>query len=211
MLHKSPDIIAPETFSLIQELQSLPELKDFYLVGGTALALKLGHRNSIDIDLFTNFEFVPGDLAESLRDRGFDVIVTLLKKNALLSVISNVKSDFIRHNYDLINSPIVEEGITYLSLEDIAAMKIHAITNSGKRLKDFVDLYFLLEHFSLNEIVGYYSRKYPDFNSMIALKAVNYFDDLDLAIEPPRLVNPISLEDIKERLNDAVLHKNKIF
>ncbi len=57
MLHKNPLIIAPHTFQLIQQLQSLPELADFYLVGGTSLALQLGHRNSIDIDLFTQIDF----------------------------------------------------------------------------------------------------------------------------------------------------------
>lgn len=210
MLHRDAAIIAPETFNLLQELQSLPELKNFYLVGGTALALKLGHRNSIDLDLFTHQEFDPQDLAEELGQQ-FAITVSLLKKNALLSVINNVKCDFIRHNYALIRNPIVEEGIRYLSLEDIAAMKIHAITNSGKRLKDFVDLYFLLEHFSLNTIVTYYSTKYPNFNPMIAIKAVNYFEDLDLAIEPPKLAIPLSLEEIKARLNSAFIHNNQIF
>lgn len=57
MLYKNSFIISPDTFKLIQELQSLPELKDFYLVGGTSLALQIGHRNSIDIDLFCNNDF----------------------------------------------------------------------------------------------------------------------------------------------------------
>ena len=57
MLHKAPYIIAPKTFALIQELQSIPELKNFVLVGGTSLALQLGHRNSIDIDLFCKEDF----------------------------------------------------------------------------------------------------------------------------------------------------------
>ena len=66
MLHKKPFIIAPKTFKLIQQLQAVPELKEFYLVGGTALALQLGHRNSIDIDLFTKNEFEAADLISLL-------------------------------------------------------------------------------------------------------------------------------------------------
>ena len=210
MLHKDTHIIPPATFSLIQKLQSISELKDFYLVGGTALALKLGHRNSIDIDLFTQIEFEPHELAETLSTH-FDVIINLIKKNALLAVIDNVKCDFIRHNYPLINKPIFEEDISFLSLEDIAAMKVHAITNSGKRLKDFADLYYLLEIFSLSEIIDFYKEKYPHFNTMIALRAINYFDDLDLSIEPPIFTSPLKTSNIKDRLTTAILHKDKKF
>ena len=168
MLCKDPFIINPKTFSLIQELQSLDFLKDFYLVGGTALALRLGHRNSVDIDLFTQNEFDDNELMESLLQK-FDLKLIFNRKNTIICSINGVKTDFIRHHYPLVNNLVQEEGITHLSLEDICAMKLHAIQNSGQRLKDFIDVYFLLEHFSLNQMLGFYEIKYQHSNKLIAL------------------------------------------
>lgn len=210
MLRRDPSIVKPATFQLIQELQSQTELKEFYLVGGTALALQLGHRNSIDIDLFTKNDFSPEDLLKFL-EKGFSVQPTFLIKNTLLSVVNNIKVDFIRHNYPLVLPAITEEEITYLSKQDIAAMKLNAISNSGKRLKDFIDVYFLLEHFSLGEMIEFYTIKYPNFNPLIPLKAINYFDDIDLEIDPPKLKNKLPLTEIKKRINDSVLHSKKKF
>ena len=123
MLHKDPFIIKPETFSLIQDLQKMEILNGFYLVGGTALALKLGHRNSIDIDLFTKNEFSTKDIAQKIAENR-DFFISFERENTLMCYIDSIKTDFIRHNYTLVNEPITEEGITYLSLEDIAAIPI---------------------------------------------------------------------------------------
>lgn len=208
MLRRDPSIVKPATFQLIQELQSQTELKEFYLVRGTALALQLGHRNSIDIDLFTKNDFSPEDLLKFL-EKGFSVQTTFSIKNTLLSVVNNIKVDFIRHDYPLVLPPITEEGITYLSKQDIAAMKLNAISNSRKRLKDFIDVYFLLEHFPLGEMIEFYTIKYPNFNPLIPLKAINYFDDIDTEIDPPKLKNKLPLTEIKKRINDSVLHLKK--
>ena len=132
-------------------------------------------------------------------------------KNTLLSFINNVKVDFIKHPYGYINPPISEEGITFLSREDIAAMKLNAIVNSGQRLKDFADIYFLLEHFSISDMLGFFEKKYPSTNVLIALKAVSYFGDIDETADPPKLVNPLSAEKIERRINEAVMHTHKIF
>jgi hypothetical protein len=210
MLYKDPFIINPTTFSLIQELQSLDFLKDFYLVGGTALALKLGHRNSIDIDLFTQNEFSTQEIAEKLSlNRNF--FKSFERENTLLCFIDNIKTDFIRHNYSFVNEPITEEGITYLSMEDIAAMKLNAIAQSGKRIKDFIDIYYLLEHFSVNEMLSFYEIKYPFSNKLIALRGLEYFNYIDLNIDPPILKKPLPLLKIQKRIKDGILHLNKKF
>lgn len=210
MFYKDPFIINPKTFSLIQELQSIPLLKEFYLVGGTALALKLGHRNSIDIDLFTQNEFSTQDVFEKIA---ISKIITksFERENTLMCFIDSIKTDFIRHNYPLINKPITEEGITYLSLEDIAAMKLNAIAQSGKRLKDFIDIYYLLEHFSVNDMLSFYEIKYPNSNKLIALRGLEYFGDIDPNIDPPILKTPLSLSKIKKRIVEGILHINKTF
>jgi Nucleotidyl transferase AbiEii toxin, Type IV TA system len=211
MLHKDPFIIKPSTFKLIQQLQALPDLKDFYLVGGTALALQLNHRNSIDIDLFTANEIQNDKIIDYVSSQisRFDVLYNF--RNTVIGYVNKVKVDFITHNYPLINSPVTEEGITFLSLQDIAAMKLNAISNSGKRLKDFIDVYYLLEHFSLNEMIEFYSIKYPKFNPLIALRAVGYFEDIDPEMDPPKLKKPLPLKKIGDRISSSILNSKRVF
>jgi len=210
MLHKNPKLIAPSTFELTQRLQALSQLKQFNLVGGTALTLQLGHRNSIDIDLFTTKDFEAEYLFEMLSEI-FETKIIYFKSNTLLTYINEVKVDFIKHNYPILKPIISEEGISMLSSQDICAMKLNAIQNSGQRLKDFIDIYFLLEHFSIKQMLGFYSEKYTMMNPVIALRAITYFDDIDPNIDPPKLLIPLTLEKIKKRIIDAVLHSNKIF
>ncbi len=210
MLHKDPFIIAPATFNLIQQLQILSGLKEFYLVGGTALALQLGHRNSIDIDLFTLNDFSDTDILE-LLNKHYTVKEVFRRPGTIISLINNIKTDFIRHNYALLKPPVREEGITFLSMEDIAGMKFHAIIQSGKRLKDFIDIYFLLEHFSMKQMVDFFAEKYTYSNPMIAMKAVNFFDDIDENIDPPKLLKPLPLKKIIARIQEATQKPDKLF
>lgn len=141
----------------------------------------------------------------------FNVRVDHEGANTLLTLINDIKVDFIKHPYSYINSPITEDGITFLSKEDIAAMKLNAIINSGQRLKDFIDVYFLLEYFSIKNMLHFFETKYPNTNVLIALKALSYFDDIDTSSAQPKLSKPLSLKKIKERINNALLHTNKIF
>ena len=210
MLHKDPFIIAPATMKLIQQLQRLPELNDFFLVGGTALTLQLGHRNSIDIDLFTQRDFTVEEIELSLQGN-HSYAITFGRKNTVLAVVDNIKTDFIKHNYPFLFPPITAEGISFLTKQDIAAMKFHAIIQSGKRLKDFIDIYFLLQYFSMKQLLDFFSKKYTYSNSMIAIKAVNYFDDIDEEIDPPKLISPLTLKQIKARIQEATLKPDKIF
>lgn len=210
MLHKNPTLISSETFLLTQQLQTLPELKEFYLVGGTALTLQLGHRNSIDIDLFTKNDFDTAQLKNVLAEK-FNISIDAESKNTLLCKVNNIKVDFIKHGYAYVNNPISEEGINFLSKEDITAMKLNAISQSGKRLKDFIDIYFLLQHFSFSSMIEFFQIKYPQSNPLIPIKAINYFDDIDETIDPPKLLSPLSLSEIKKRIKSATIHSHKIF
>ncbi len=210
MLHKNPSIISPQTFQLIKQLQSLPDLNNFYLVGGTSLALQLGHRNSIDIDLFTQTDFDENKIIKLLQNK-YKTEEIFRRKNTIIALVDNIKPDFIKHDYPLINAPVTQEGITYLSKEDIAAMKIHAIIQSGKRLKDFIDIYFLLQQFSMEQIINFFSKKYSYTNPLIALKAVTYFDDIDENTDPPKLLLPLPLAAIKKRILHAVQKPHTTF
>jgi len=134
-----------------------------------------------------------------------------LQKNTLLSTINNIKTDFVRYDFVLLEPPNEEDGIRFLGLKDIVAMKFHAIIQSSKRLKDFIDIYYLLEKFSMKQMIDFFSEKYTYTNPMIAMKAINYFDDIDESIDPPKMQKPVSLDKIKERITQGTLHSNKIF
>jgi Nucleotidyl transferase AbiEii toxin, Type IV TA system len=210
MLHKNPFIVAPQTFQLIQELQSIPELKEFYLVGGTSLALQLGHRNSVDIDLFVQHDFDDNEIIELIKSK-YPIQEIFRRQNTIICLINNIKTDFIKHDYPFINQPVQEDGITFFGKEDIAAMKLHAIIQSGKRLKDFIDIYFLLQHFSMQQLIDFFTQKYSYSNPMIAMKAVTFLDEIDENMDPPKLVKPLKLEQIKKRILEASLKPSKIF
>ena len=153
MLHL--ETITPETLALIRELQEDEIMKGFNLVGGTTLALLIGHRMSEDIDLFSESPFDSSKLAEHLKDKYKAENIRTLK-NAVFCFIRDVKVDILTHQYPLINPVINEGGIRMVSLEDIGAMKLNVITDSGRRLKDFIDMYSLLEHRSLRDFFDFY-------------------------------------------------------
>jgi len=146
MLHK--ETVEASTLDLIIKLMADENLKEFRLVGGTALALIIGHRISIDIDLFTDKPFDAEKLGSILTAKyKLDSLET--DRNTINCFIDDVKVDCIAHCYPWIK-PIQEiEGIRMASLEDIAAMKLNAIVQDGSRMKDFIDIYMLLEQQSL--------------------------------------------------------------
>jgi hypothetical protein len=175
------ETVTPSTLALIHQLFQIKELNDFELVGGTSLSLQIGHRTSIDIDFFCQNPFETRQIKECLLEnfQKHSISFDYETKNTLVGSIGQVKIDFIRHAYPKINEPIVMEGIRLCSLEDIAAMKVSVITDNGTRLKDFVDLYYLLHRFSLKDIIQFYEKKYQSENSFHALKSITYFDNLE--------------------------------
>ncbi len=192
------------TMELIKDLQKKEYLKDFYLAGGTALALKLGHRKSIDIDLFSNFSF---DIQYILESLTFDFNFNLFSSapNTLKGSISNIKIDIISHRYNLINNPILIEDIFLLSIEDIIAMKLNAITINGQRIKDFIDIYFLLDKYSINEMLSFYIKKYNSHNSVNVLKSLIWFNDVDTSEWPLILYNKqLSWSKVKKTIKKTV-------
>ena len=210
MLHKARTVILPETFDLLLQLQRDENLKEFFLVGGTALALQLGHRFSIDLDLFSNAPFEVQPLIDHLSTN-YAFQLNSIAPNTLLGNIKGIKVDFITHAYPLIESLIEEESIKLASILDIAAMKLNAISISGQRLKDFIDMYFILEHYSLSETLDAYQKKYTHSNAMIPLKALTYFDDLNLDLDPPIMTKKLKVDSIKKRLIQAVRKTDQIF
>lgn len=199
MLHY--ETIIPETHSLLEKLSTLPVLEDARLVGGTALALQLGHRTSVDLDFFGRINADSEDLRDILREVG-RVEVASVSKNINIFWINGVKVDMVNYPYPWLDLPIVEDGVRLASLNDIAAMKVSAIVNRGTK-KDFIDLYTLLQHFALDEILDMYSRKYSDGSLFIVMKSLTYFDDAET--DPmPNVLNDTTWETVKDFLRKVV-------
>ena len=135
--------VETSTLELIKSLQSKSYLEGFHLVGGTALALHLGHRKSVDIDLFSNFDFDASTLLEQIH-QDFSYQLFFTASNTLKGCIGRINVDILAHRYKLLAEPEIFNGISILSLPDIIAMKLNAISTSGQRSKDFIDIYYLL-------------------------------------------------------------------
>lgn len=210
MIYHDEAVILPETFEFLLQLQADPVLTDFFLVGGTALALQIGHRLSVDLDLFSQKTFDNSALEDYLiMQHGFstDYVAT----NTLKGFIRGIKTDFLTHAYSLVKPLLQEESVALASLEDIGAMKLNAIAHSGNRQKDFYDLYFLLEHLPLNEMLQAYTLKYPNSNLLIPLKGIAWFEDIDFLIEKPILKRKVSFQQVKDRLVESTKFPDKIF
>ena len=165
--------------TLLRKLQGEAAFKDYFLVGGTALALQLGHRKSDDIDLFTQKELQIPEIAKYLKQHHSGKYQILNSQTMIYQVmIDEIKVDFVHHPFELVEPAFHESQITYLGKKDIAAMKLHAIEASGSRAKDFVDIFFLLKEMSLKDIFECYRKKYSTDNIFNAKRSLIFFDDV---------------------------------
>jgi len=200
--------VEPVTLELLNSLQSRDYLEGFNLVGGTALALYIGHRKSIDIDLFSNFAFDASSLIESIQ-QDYPLELYNTSSNTIRGRIKNVNIDIIAHRYPYINEPSFIDGILILSVPDLIAMKLNAISVSGQRVKDFVDIYFILEEnrYKICDMLKFYQLKYNQHGDMHILKSLIYFEDIDLSGWPV-LLKKTSLKwtDVEKKLEKEVLH-----
>ena len=194
--------IEPDTLELLKRLASHPELRETRLVGGTALALQYGHRQSIDLDFFGRLPQDKDELIQIASQEG-KVLVQNRSNLILQTFIDGVKVDFVDYSrYAWIDEPIQGDRFVLASDKDIAAMKVNAIIGRGTR-KDFIDLYVLLQHYSLPEIMGFYKQKYPEFSEYRAILSMTYFEDAEMQDLPKMFINT-PWEDMKKTIIKAV-------
>lgn len=194
--------VSPDLLELLKKIMELSSFNDYLLVGRTSLALQLGHRNSIDIDLFGDCEIDEELFTRTLNEFGtFEVFKKT--KNILITSINGVKVDFVNYKYPLLRDYVVIDGIRMASKQDIAAMKINAIAGRGSK-KDFIDLYFLLNEFSLAEIIDFYIQKYFDGSKFMAIKSLSYFSDADID-QTPDVYLDFNWETCKQKIIEEVL------
>jgi len=189
------------TFNLLKKIQADKDFNEFVLVGGTALALQIGHRISIDLDFFMHSALGIDNFIPLLTKFG-EIELVNRTDNILNLTINQIKVDFITYQYPFIKPRIEIDGIKLASLQDIGAMKLSAITGRGTK-KDFVDLYFLLKEFSMNDLIGFYKKKYPKTNLLPLYRSLTYYNDADLDPDPEMLIN-ISWEQMKNSIANSV-------
>lgn len=199
MLHL--ETVESATLDLLRKLQESTLLKDCRLVGGTALALQIGHRKSVDLDFFGRIEAAPEELEDELRKFG-DLQVRKNSGNIHLFVLNGIHIDVVNFPFPWQKDLVMADGLRLAHVEDIAAMKITAVIGRGTK-KDFVDIATLLETYSLKQILSFYEAKYPNASSFMALKSLSYFEDAEP--QPmPYMFSSLSWNETKNRVLNAI-------
>lgn len=198
------ETVEPSTLELLKKLQNETDLQTTYLVGGTSIALRNGYRKSVDLDLFLKDEFDAEQLSLLLQEK-YGFRETFKRNNTLKGDIGNVKIDIIRYDYNFIQTPETIDGVRMLSIPDIIAMKLSAISGNGTRVKDFVDIAFLSTEYSLEEMMSFYEMKFPNANVVGPMMGITYYNDIDHS-DP---VNLIGYEYSWKYIEGRLLHMTK--
>lgn len=179
-------------------------LKDAYLAGGTAAALQIGHRISVDLDFFTAKKFAPKDFSAALSQLGsFDE--NQADKGTVLGKFKGINFSLFIYKYPLIFPVIRYLSLSIADIGDIAAMKIDAIATRGAK-RDFIDLYFICRNnYHLSQILDIYDRKYQNLAvaKVHIMKSIVYFEDAE-SDEMPRMLKPCKWEEVKKYFENEV-------
>lgn len=202
-----PKSINKKTRAVLEKIakSGIKGLRAFYLAGGTALAIQLGHRESIDLDWFSKEDFSLALLKRHIFDIG-KFGLTDEADGTLNGDLDNVKISFLRYDYKLLFPKLEFNGVKLADERDIAAMKISAISSRGSK-KDFIDLYFLLQKYSLKELFDFFERKFKGikYNKLHIIKSLAYFEDAE--DEPmPIMLKQVSWEKVKGKIKKELIN-----
>ena len=198
--------VLPDTLELLKVLMQQPLLKDMRLVGGTSLALQYGHRRSVDLDFFGMTTEDVDELTDMMRECSKDMVKGSCTKRIKTYFLNGVKVDVVNYDYKWIDDVVEGGGLRLASPKDIAAMKVNAVMGRGTK-KDFIDVYFLLQHYSFDELIKFYLQKYTDGSEYRALLSMSYFADADP--QPmPYMYQQVDWETIKNEIRLQVATYN---
>lgn len=193
--------VHPATLAVLKEVMLMPVLQQFNLVGGTALSLQIGHRISIDLDLFTYEDYDSEKILKALEPLGY--LEILVNKPPFLQIrLDEVKMDFLKFPYPFVQEYTELEGVRLVPIEHIAVMKLLAIARRGVK-KDFFDLYFILEQYSLPEVLSMFESQLPQTDLFHILKSLTYFDDAE-ADGDPKMLQKVTWKQVKKIITQKV-------
>ena len=210
MLQK--ESVRKSLWDLLKKLQRDKTFEKYFLVGGTALSLQIGHRESYDIDLFTRDNINKEEIFNYLINNFNEEYQIHNVQNIILQIsINDIKVDFVKYDYDFIEEIKIEEGIRFLGKKDISAMKLMAVANRGDQAKDFIDIYYLLNEITLDDMFKYYKIKYKQNDISPVKRSLIYFDDITKSnwLSVKLLHDELSIEKIKQKIIDEVYQYNK--
>jgi predicted nucleotidyltransferase component of viral defense system len=199
MLHGQT--LSPSALDLLKALCAHVALRPFALAGGTSLALRFGHRLSVDLDFFTSEPFDNENLAAELR-QDFALDERRRGSTGITAYIAGVKVDLVKYAYPFMEPPEVIDGIRLASLPDVVAMKLSAVTNRGAK-KDFYDLHWLIREQGLPHLIETYQKKFPQTDSLMMLRSLGYFADAEDEEEPVSLKG-VTWPEVKHAITAAV-------
>ena len=204
------ETVAPKTLELLTQLMNDSTFDHFVLVGDTSLSLQLGHRISVDLELFSVETFKENSIVEYLRSN-YQFELDFLDIETVKGEIEGVKIDCIAHKYPWLSSPVEINGIRLAGFKDIAALKLNAIVGNGTRIKDFIDIAYLSGRMTLTEMLNAFQMKYSS-NPILVLKAISYFEDVNVK-EPIKMLKPENFDwkKIKKQLELMLKFPDKIF
>jgi hypothetical protein len=199
-------------WNLLKDLQKNIIFENYFLVGGTALSLQLGHRTSDDIDLFTRNDIDKDEIFNFLNEKYKGKYQINNVQNIILQLtIDDIKVDLVKYDYQLIEDIKKEEGIKYLGKKDISAMKLMAVANRGDQAKDFIDIYYLLKEIPLTNMFDYYKQKYNQKDISVIKRSLIYFDDItDSNWSSVKLLHDrLSIENVKDTIISEMNNYNR--
>lgn len=200
--------ISGEAKKVLADLAKIDWTKNFYMAGGTACALQLGHRRSIDLDFFSDKNFSPDRLLKKLKERApFEILQKILEKDeeTLTGRWQKVRLEFFYYQYPLIFSKKDYQGIKLADIRDIALMKITSIAGRGAK-KDFIDIYEVCQNvLPLKELFRLVDRKFKrvKYDEYHLLRSLTYFEDAELH-PMPEMLKDISWAEVKRFLEREV-------
>ena len=194
--------VSPPTLELLRDISALGQLNSFALGGGTSIAVRLGHRLSVDLDFFTNTEFETQTLFK-LISKNFPSSELLFEKNqTVLFSIREVKVDFVLYPFPWLQPFDIIDDIRLLSFQDIVPMKLQAVSNRNAK-KDYWDIEALLHKYSLEEMLKLFKQKFPQIDTGFIIHSLTDFEKADTEPDPDAFNNK-SWDDIKLQLTMEV-------
>jgi len=212
MLRK--ETVSPTLLKHLRHLMQLPELQDYRLVGGTALALQIGHRISVDIDLFGNNDSDFMAIEETLKNEfgiaySFSNFIQGPMGKGICFHLDGIKTDIINWKVKFNHAPTEIENVRLASKADIIGMKLDTFTGSPEYVrydkKDFTDLASLLDEFSLSDMIEIYKLRHPHVANpdRIVLEGLEYIELADKKPNP-KMLNNLNWLGVKNRIQQAV-------
>jgi hypothetical protein len=198
------EIISRKTKINLETLRKAGILKDFYLAGGTGLALQLEHRLSFDLDFFSFKKLNTKNLIQRIKKAG-KVSIEKEAENTLICNFNGTRLTFLKYDYPLLFSLKKIEGIEVAAARDIGCMKIDAVSARGTK-KDFIDIFFINKKITpLKNLLELFEKKYKsiNYNMMHILKSLTYFEDAKK--DPmPRMIIQVSWEEVKDFFREEI-------